>query len=196
MIPYIGDLSINDAKVLKEFAKKSQSILEFGVGGSTQLLRHYSEGVMDSVDTSPEWIEITKQRMELVGVDKEVKYYDYDWMPNKEYDLIFVDGGMDLRNEFALNNWNRLKVGGFMLFHDTRRDWAVKYLSSVLEKFSEEIEFILLNENDSNISIIKKREKLIYENWNEVENRKFWLYSASPVILEEFEVYKQKQSEL
>ena len=46
-IDFVGDLSIQDAKVLLDYASKAQRILEFGVGGSTQIFAQCNPSVYD-----------------------------------------------------------------------------------------------------------------------------------------------------
>ncbi len=195
MIPYIGDLSTNDAKVLRLVAEKSNSILEFGVGASTQVLRHYSTGSMVSVETMQEWIDRTRENFKRVEVKGEVNFLPYNGDIKGRYDFIFVDGHKSLRKEFALRSWRYLQYGGVMGFHDTRRDFHIDYVSAIIKDKFTEIESVGINYEESNITLIHKCRKLEYVNWNESENRPSWQYGRGQFNEEEFEQYKIKQKE-
>lgn len=193
MIPYIGDLSKCDAFVLKGLAEESSNILEFGVGASTQILREYSSGPMISVDTMKEWIDRTKNNFKLIGITKEIEYRLYDEPTKGKYDLIFVDGYKKLREEFAVNNWRYLSYGGLMVFHDTRKDFHIDYVGNIIKRFFRQIEEVRVNPSNSNLTIIKKRRELKYENWNQTESRPSWQYGRGKFDMDEFLKYKAEQ---
>jgi len=190
MIPYIGDLSTKDASVLRMLAGESNSILEFGVGASTQILRHYSCGGMTSVDTSDEWIDRTKENFNLVGVKGEVDFRLYGSRAAGKYDLIFVDGIKKFRKEFAVNHWRYLSFGGKMAFHDTRKGFHIGYVSEIIQEFFTQIDIAEMNVAESNITTIKKRRRLNYVNWNSDEGRKSWQYGRGEFNMREFLQYK------
>lgn len=194
MIPYIGDVSINDAFVLKGIAEESDNILEFGVGASTQILRHYSKGKMISVDTMQEWIDRTKKNFKLVGVKGDVDFRLYDEDYSGKYDFIFVDGHKRLRYEFGVNNWKHLAYGGFMAFHDTRKEFHIDYVCDLLKRHYLQVESVQVNPSESNLTIIKKRKALKYVNWNQTENRPSWQYGRGQFDMDEFLIYKEKQN--
>ena len=187
MIPYVGDLSKADAKILKDLAEKSERILEFGVGGSTQILAAYGKGKAPivTVETSLEWIGWTKNNLNLLGITREVLFADYyTFLPMEEYDLIFDDGADEFRLPFAYKTWPQLKEGGYMLFHDTRRGRDVQNIADFIVKFSPEIESVFINKDHSNITVIKKKKAEFYENWNVVEGREPWGSGYEPVDVE------------
>lgn len=191
MIQYIGDISKADAIILKELAEQSESILEFGVGASTQVLAAYGKGKVTSVETSPEWIERTKMNLRFLEITKEVDFQDYyTFQPFTEYDLIFDDGATEFRLPFALLTWKFLKIGGYLLIHDTRTSREVQVVHDFMQACSPEIESIFINKDHSNITVIKKKSAEFYENWNEVEGRKPWQSGYEPVNLEEFNSLK------
>jgi predicted O-methyltransferase YrrM len=195
MIPYIGDLSTNDAKVLKIMAENSKSILEFGVGASTQVLRHYSTGPMVSVETMQEWIDRTRANFKLVEVNGEVDFRKYNEDIKGRYDFIFVDGHKRLRKEFALRTWRYLRYGGAMAFHDTRKDFHIDYVGDIIKEYFRQIEQIVVNYMDSNITVMRKCKERKYENWNQTESRPSWQYGRGEFDLEQFNEYKLKQSQ-
>src|SRR5258706_1824903 len=186
MIPYIGDISKNDAFVLQEYASSADSILEFGCGASTQVMA--SSVVVDatgivpviiSIDTEPSWIEKTKENLKILGVNKEVHFYDYrDFIDHilidKPFDFIFVDGVDSLRREFAIKIWPFLQVGGVMAFHDTRRGHDFRNVLEVLATFQDEIGEVKFNTLQSNITVIRKKPAAPYDNWQISEKKKPW----------------------
>ena len=180
MIDYVGDLSKADAELLRDYAQNSGRILEFGAGASTQILASYCRGTVTTVETDQRWIEKTRIRLVTLGVEHLVSFRSYDeFSPAGTYDLIFVDGIDPLRQPFALKTWRFLKVGGAMLFHDTRRTIPhggssttdIQNVCALIEKHSAEIELAMINEEGSNISALHKRDPLLYVDWNQVEGR-------------------------
>lgn len=190
MILFIGDLSKADAEVLKHHAEKAENILEFGVGGSTQVIRNYAKGNVISFDTSSEWIDRTKENLKLLGIKKEVIFKAYDDEIEDRYDFIFVDGKKPLREQFALRAWPYLRYGGFMAFHDTRKDFHIDYVTEIAKKHFRQIDTIEVNKFESNITVFKKRKALEYVNWNNSENRKPWQYGRGNLNVDEFNKLK------
>lgn len=176
MIEYVGDLSRQDAEVLAELAGKSSSIIEFGVGASTQILTHYSppDSPFLSIDTDQEWVDRTIIHLRRLGLEHRVRFELLsDFWQAWWADLAFIDGVHHLRNAFSRAVWDDLKVGGVLAVHDTRReedrDWLVPFIA---DKWTE-IERIEVNYKQSNITLIFKRLPLLYENWNSVEGRSY-----------------------
>ncbi len=176
IIPYIGDVSKNDALVLKEMAETHKRILEFGCGASTQVLVHYSKGeFVESIDTSEEWIKKTINNIDLLGLGGETTFFmgPYDQfieslepVPyNVTYDFIFDDGVDYLRREFAVKIWPYLAVGGILAFHDTRRAPDFRNVLEVLATFQDEIGRVEFNYKDSNITLVQKKLAAPYSNW-------------------------------
>ncbi|MDB5347299.1 MAG: hypothetical protein JWP89_5676 [Schlesneria sp.] len=158
LIPYIGDISREDAIVLSQFAATSAQILEFGVGASTQVLRAYSTGKMISVDTSLEWIERTKSNLALLGITSTVDFRTLSSIPcDSHYDFVFVDGVDELRLPFAISSWSALVPGGHLMFHDTRRHRDFLYVTHLASMCAGDVESLTMNCNQSNISIVKRR---------------------------------------
>lgn len=188
MISYIGDISKADAELLCKLAIKSRKILEFGCGASTQVLAQYTVGEITSLDTDPNWITRTQENLQLLKVDNTVHFEDYySFIPfDNNYDLIFDDGADEFRLPFAFNTWANLIEGGYLLFHDTRRQKDVDNIAEFIKKYSPEIESVYINKDHSNITVIKKKKAEMYENWNETEGRKPWQSGYEPVNLEEF----------
>lgn len=184
MIPYIGDLSRNDAVLLKNLAEQADRILEFGVGASTQIFAAYAKGSVTSVDTDPTWIDRTNARLDALAASgvalRPVVFVPYaDFEPAGAYDLVFVDGIDELRLEFALKTWDALAPWRSMAFHDTRRTKPhgpsktsdIENVATVLARHALEIDHVLVNTLDSNITLVRKRTPLALEDWNVVEGR-------------------------
>lgn len=178
MIPYIGDISKNDAILLAEFGKAYNTILEFGCGASTQVLAAYNTGLMLSIDTEPSWIAKTQENLKLLGIQNEdVNFRDYSTFMASDsgpFEFIFVDGADSLRREFAIKMWPRLVHYGCMAFHDTRRGHDFRNLIEVMAAFHDEIWRVDINKDDSNISVIYKKNPQPYNNWQITEKREPW----------------------
>lgn len=188
MIPYIGDISKADAGILKQLAGPAKNILEFGCGASTQILTKYSDGSFTTVETDPDWIVRTKENMKLLGITKEPVFADYyTFLPEGEYDLIFDDGAVEFRLPFALLAWDHLKIGGYLLIHDTRTSREVQVVHDFMKEKSPEIESIYINKDHSNITVIKKKKAEFYEDWNVIEGREPWESGYEPVDIEKLD---------
>jgi len=178
-IIYIGDISKQDAKIIMDYSIVSKNILEFGSGASTQLFASHSDGNIISVDTSNKWIKVARNNLKELGIKKEVSFCHYsnlkNILKNKKFDLIFNDGKQEYRKDFADKTWKFLKVNGFYLFHDTRRQTYVNNIIDLMKDNFLEIEYIKFNVDDSNITIVKKCEKKEYVNWNKVEKKENWM---------------------
>lgn len=179
-IEFVGDLSREDAKVLARYGKESRQILEFGCGGSTQILAQCCPQTFVSVETDNSWIKRTKDNLSRISHTDWTSptFVPYDLFKSGEFDLIFVDGIPDKRLDFAMHTWPMLKSGGYMIFHDTRRFEYFKNLAWVMQSFFNEIGHVGVNESDSNMSVIYKTDPVQYVNWNLTENKPLWAYGA------------------
>ena len=176
MIDYIGDISKQDAVVLKELAEQSNRILEFGCGASTQVLAAYTKGTVISVETAPAWIRKTKEHLERISLP-EVTFKSYDEFkeaPWGLYDLVFNDGVLGLRREFALLVWDLIPATGMLCFHDTRTTPVILDVAALFSAKSAEISLMEVNKDHSNITVIHKRSAEHYENWNLIEGKEEW----------------------
>lgn len=173
MIPYIGDISKQDADLLAKYARSAKKILEFGSGASTQVLAWAApeDARVVSVETEPWWIERTKGNLEKLGITRPVEFVAYHDTPGDDYDLVFVDGVDDLRRPFSQIAWLMLKVGGHLMFHDTRRHHDLSQAMMIPTDYPGEVSEIRICEGESNITVLTKREKLAWEDWNVVEGR-------------------------
>ena len=168
-VTFIGDLSIKDAELLEAFARRSPIVLEFGSGGSTQVFDQCGCSVV-SVETSQKWIDKTKKR-----VSPKVQFIAYQTEFQCEFDLIFVDGIDELRRDFALKTWRYLKVGGVMIFHDTRRSLDFENAIALMREHFNEIWHVEVNARmegvSSNCTVIHKKRHEPYLNWTELEGK-------------------------
>lgn len=178
MVLFVGDLSVQDAKVLSEIAK-NKNVLEFGVGGSTQIFAQVAKYTL-SLDTDTQWIDKTAHNLALLESHNSVSMILYDTFDfSGSYDVVFVDGIPEKRLDFAKEAWSCLAPGGVMLFHDTRRFEYFQEAAWIIQFYFLEVEGIQVNDQESNITVIKKRDcPLAYENWNETEGKPAWAYGV------------------
>jgi hypothetical protein len=183
-IRFIGDLSLEDADVLAKYGKQASSILEFGVGGSTQIFAQCIPNSLISVDTDESWVDATNHK--LFQIDEKIApvflMYDEPLYIDR-YDLIFVDGLSSLRLDFAQKTWEKLNAGGVMIFHDTRRFEYFKDVAWIAQLYFNEIENIEINakasnDKSSNMTVIKKKQAEPYVNWNYTEGKPLWAYGT------------------
>lgn len=187
-VKYVGDLSKADASLLAYYGWKSESILEFGAGASTQIFAQCNPKRFVSVETDDSWIDRTRQNLETLGIADRVTFNNYENVPNGTYDLIFVDGVWEKRQNFALQTWTMLSDDGVMIFHDTRRWYDAANVGVILKTYHEQIAQILVNHavddeiGPSNCTVIRKRPTLVYEDWNQAEGKEPWMYGhAEPL---------------
>ena len=188
---FVGDLSRQDAALLERYARGARSVLEFGAGGSTQIIAQVlPEGASFlSLDTDPRWIATTRENLRRLGVGDRCQLRRYeDWSPDADaaqFDLVFDDGIGHLRRAFAIRSFPFLAIGGALLFHDTRRLQDVRNVLGLVEAFFEEIEHVHLNERvdgaSSNITAVRKKAREPYVNWNVAEGRPPWAYGLGVV---------------
>ena len=195
-LKWSGDLSLEDSDLLANYARRSKKILEFGSGGSTQIFSQLCKNVI-SVETSSSWVDIVKKRLYNISPDLLVTFKNYSDTIYEAFDLIFVDGITEKRLEFSLKHWHCLNYGGKILFHDTRKPQHKDILKSFIIYHIEEIDVINFNERasnnkESNITSIKKRKKLKYVNWQEVENKPIWSYGSDMTNFDVWEYKNQK----
>jgi predicted O-methyltransferase YrrM len=199
---FVGDLSRADAELLERYASRAGRVLEFGVGGSTQIIAQSLPpgAVFVSLDTDPAWIAVTRERLGKLGVADRCRFVAHDegWRAAvigdppgaATFDLIFDDGIDELRRPFALESWPLLQPGGFMLFHDTRRFGDLVNVAWVMQTYFTEVEDVYVNQRvdgvSTNISVIKKKAAEPYVNWNHTENKPLWMYGGFGPVPEEF----------
>jgi|GEM_PF-2420014 len=198
MKKFVGDLSLQDAELLERYVTRAKAVLEFGVGGSTQIIAQSipAGAKFASIDTDPSWIDVTRERLGKLGVQDRCHFLRYDgWMPGAMsvsplFDIIFDDGVDHLRRAFALESWVLLEPGGFMLFHDTRRFGDFVNVAWVMQSYFEEVEEVYCNQRvdgvSSNISVIKKKAREPYVNWNHSEGKPLWTYGGFGPVPEDF----------
>jgi len=179
-IKFVGDLSLEDADLLAFYGFRSDAILEFGVGGSTQILSQCLPDLLVSVETDPEWIAKTENRLSQLTEITKPLFCAYGNHPSHKYDLIFVDGVDHLRRQFAIDTWSFLAETGVMIFHDTRRFEDFQNAAWVAQLFHNEIDSIDINVDNSNMTIIHKKKLQPYVNWNYTEDKPLWAYGLHP----------------
>ena len=185
MKKFIGDLSRADAELLESYAQTATTVLEFGVGGSTQIIAQAipDHALFWSLETDPAWISTTFDKLCKLRVEHKCQFHRYDeWMAEEaeasSFDLIFDDGIADLRCKFAMRAFPLLTAGGALLFHDTRRIDDVRNVLDLIEVYFDEIENVAFNERvngvSSNITAVRKKAKEPYVDWNVDEQRPSW----------------------
>lgn len=181
-IKFIGDLSINDSKILEQYAKNRNCLLEFGMGGSTQIIAQVisDKAKFISLETNSSWLVKTREMLHKLNCahKAELKIYKSFDFSNLECDFIFNDGIDQLREPFGFASWNLLKPGGVYLSHDTRHINNITHITNLIKDKFTEIKSIECNKDDSNITIITKQENNPYVNWHMVEKFPDWKYDA------------------
>jgi predicted O-methyltransferase YrrM len=177
---YVGDVSREDAQVLASLARSANRILEFGVGASTQIFAQAApaHARIISLETESLWISKTEAVLEALGKRSQVEFRRYsNWIAGQtpgapaEYDVIFDDGVDELRMEFARKSWPSLKLGGALVFHDTRRRKDARNLFDFCAERQLEIESVQVNAGASNMSIVTRKIAQPYVDWNKAEGR-------------------------
>lgn len=189
---YVGDLSVQDANLLCARCRSANSILEFGVGASTQIFAQVAPVFAEivSVETNSSWVVRTKAILDLMNLGRRIKFLTYDeWQyaitsPTgagpalAHYDMIFDDGVDNLRADFAARSWPFLKVGGCLILHDTRRRQDFLNVTNFSQQHYLEISTIEVNAGSSNLTVMTKKLPEPYVDWNVVENRSPVMYGS------------------
>lgn len=189
---YLGDISRQDVMVLSRLARQANHLLEFGVGGSTQVLAQSKpwQAQLIAVDTDPHWLSRTQEILNHLPVHLETctfLLYD-DWLVHAAqlahqqglWDFVFIDLKDELRLAAAESAWPWLKLQGILAFHDTRRQRDLRHVLQFVDKYYLEISRIDFNSESSNISLIHKKIAEPYQNWNQAERRAAWQTGAEP----------------
>ena len=171
----------------------ANTVLEAGVGGSTQVIAAYCKDDFTAIETNIDWIQKTRKNIDILGINKQVEFVLYDEFmnrePEKRYDMIFVDLVDHLRKDFGCYSFDKLlKPGGFQLWHDQRRTGDIFNMIEVIKGYSAFIESVHINYRESNITVIRKRnmpEALFYEDWNVIEGRESWKQGFGDIPNEE-----------
>lgn len=199
---WVGDLSIQDANILNNYIitcshdhdYEGKNILEFGVGGSTQIILQSMHPIdrLQSVETENIWVEKTEDCLNKLKISLDVRTnHSYllwnDFVAKticdgfEPFDIIFNDGVLTHREWFGKNTWKFLKPGGIMLWHDTRHDNTVGWITELIREHSNEIETVHFNKKwlgkSSNMTVILKKEYEPYVNWNYAEDKPLWRYN-------------------
>ena len=179
---YVGDISCQDAKLLEAFGRKSKSILEFGIGASTQILcQCLAPGArLVSLETDPMWIDRTRRNLDSLGIPAatcELLPYQGWTGPcaGRTFDFIFVDGVDEERDPFARAAYPMLEVGGWILYHDTRRRKDLRNLVELIMEHHTEVGEVRINFQHSNLSGFQRKLPEPYEDWNVAEKREGWM---------------------
>lgn len=193
-IKFIGDLSLEDADILAKYAKQSVNILEFGVGGSTQIFSQCFPSTFVAVDNNQFWIDVTNKRIQ--SLENKVNPRFHLWNPDNVsvdpyhifsdynegfFDTIFIDGFWHYRKMFANASWNLLKPGGVVIFHDTKRHFDFEIAIDFAKEKYTEIKLIKTNAEasngkSSNMTVLHKKVAEPYVNWHETEGKPEWAY--------------------
>lgn len=190
-IGFIGDLSAQDADILAMYATKHAHVMEFGVGGSTQIIAQCMPKTLISIDTDTGWIARTKENLALLEFKSDVTFGHYSETPvlvtDKTFGMVLVDGVDHLREDFAKFAWRFIDINGVMLFHDTRRPADFSNVAEVAKHFFNEISLIEVNARasngkSSNITVLHKKVHEPYENWNVVEGKPAWAFGGEPNV--------------
>lgn len=175
-----GDLSRLDVRVLLELCAHKR-VVEFGMGGSTLLLARICKELI-SYDTSMEWLERTKARLEDIqgelsciptllltaGEEEDIC----------ECDVLFIDGKGEDRHKW-LKFFTKCKI---LICHDSLGDTGGSgpTLLHIMSELYSNMDIVKnLDRTDyhylgSNMVVTYKRENPInFVNWNiiEIENR-------------------------
>ncbi len=184
---FIGDLSDQDVAVLGRAALTATWLLEFGCGGSTQVLANYSrpQTYFFSVDTEQAWIDRTRENCRRLGIRRQfgVNYLLWDAtqpppIPRRAFDLIFIDGLRDLRLPFARAAWGNLADGGTLYWHDCRREKDLREIGMFVQEHVAAVQSLQVAVEESNLAAITKRTYLPLQDWH--QGKELWELGAAP----------------
>ncbi|MCF8469393.1 MAG: class I SAM-dependent methyltransferase [Parvibaculum sp.] len=117
-------------EILESWIKPTDTVLEYGSGRSTVWLAKHAQKVV-SVEQSPEWFQIVKDRLVAAGVESKVDLRlisDVDAMEeysgvarafaDAHFDIVIVDG--HFRRECIIASRAKVKPGGMLIYDDSQ----------------------------------------------------------------------------
>jgi hypothetical protein len=181
---YLGLISKFDAAVLEKYGKWAGKTLEFGMGGSTMIFAQCGTQLY-SLETDPYWIDRTRSNLVDLGADfSKIRLMGYNpGLPGCDgqlFDLVFVDGTAEDRFPFALAAFQRLKLGGWILFHDTRCKEDLRNMLDMMLVYQNEIGEVKMNMDHSNISGCTRKAPEPQYDWSKAEGRTRWMDGLEP----------------
>lgn len=206
-LKWVGDLSLQDADLLAMYGKKSESVLEFGIGGSTMIFGQTCKNVL-SIETEPDWIELMQTRLNSIDCQhvQLMPYSEYlPYLKNSgiTFDTIFVDCHTSRRAATIKHSWRFLKEGGSLLIHDTRKSLKYKDIQhpyATIFPFLFETHFVDIRKIDicaeasdgerSNTTVITKGRIPDYVNWQTTENKPQWAYGSDKAVVDQLWEYE------
>jgi predicted O-methyltransferase YrrM len=84
-------------------------------------LKENGQGKLESIEFNSELMRIAKERwvkMELQDIIQEHLMDSLTFIPNKEYDMLFLDTEPQIRLSELKRFWKYLKPGGYVVIHD------------------------------------------------------------------------------
>lgn len=164
----VGNIDPIDFQAIAKLARNAHRILEFGSGGSTQLLAMFSppDAHVWSVDTDKAWQGRTSENLAKQGARERVDFLEYKrWKhdlcealgPRPWFDLIFVDGLESERAVFANESWPLLMPTGVCAWHDCRWGQITGAALQLCANNFLELERIDVGMDNSNVLAIHKK---------------------------------------
>lgn len=118
------------AEILENWIKPTDIVFEYGSGRSTVWLARHAQKVV-SVEQSPEWFQIVKDKLGAAGVESKVDLRlvpdihameDYSGVarefPVAHFDIVIVDG--HFRRECIIESRSKVKPGGVLIYDDSQ----------------------------------------------------------------------------
>ncbi len=102
-----------------------KNILEYGPGGSTEVMLEHSQAHIHSVENVHRWFDEARHnfgdndRVTLHYIKEHDEYVSSDF--GLKYDLIFVDGLCDWRVDCLKAAIGKLAPSGYVILHDSER---------------------------------------------------------------------------
>jgi hypothetical protein len=127
-------LTLESIKIIENWAKSTDKVLEFGSGSSTVWFSKHVKQIT-SIEHDPSWYEISKKLTKSAG--KKIKLFlaknkkDYlkifDMIPENSIDICLVDG--EWRRDCLIGAFSKVKRGGIIIL-DNAETYIPKYWES------------------------------------------------------------------
>lgn len=116
-------MSVSTVEFLEQVLTKEMEVFEFGCGGSTVYIYKRVKSMI-SIEHDSRWKDFIQRQCDennnlIINLVDGEDFPDAILAYDKLFDLVIIDG--ENREKCLFNAWDKIKIGGILLFHDSDR---------------------------------------------------------------------------